>query len=60
MSPFIAPRTQGKLRRYQRRSRRDTYHALWIDPTNPQRMIFGSDQGAGVSVGRRPHVEQLV
>ncbi len=28
----------------------DDYHALWIDPTNPQRMIFGSDQGAGVSV----------
>jgi photosystem II stability/assembly factor-like uncharacterized protein len=28
----------------------DDYHALWIDPANPQRMIFGSDQGAGVSV----------
>ena len=28
----------------------DDYHALWIDPTNPQRMIFGSDQGVGVSV----------
>jgi photosystem II stability/assembly factor-like uncharacterized protein len=28
----------------------DDYHALWIDPTNPQRMIFGSDQGAGISV----------
>ena len=28
----------------------DDYHAMWIDPTNPQRMIFGSDQGAGVSV----------
>ena len=28
----------------------DDYHALWIDPSNPQRMIFGSDQGAGVSV----------
>jgi photosystem II stability/assembly factor-like uncharacterized protein len=28
----------------------DDYHALWIDPTNPQRMIFGSDQGTGVSV----------
>jgi len=38
------------FRRYQRRSRGDDYHALWIDPTNPQRMIFGSDQGAGVSV----------
>src|SRR6185437_15989478 len=23
---------------------------LWIDPSNPQRMIFGSDQGVGVSV----------
>jgi photosystem II stability/assembly factor-like uncharacterized protein len=28
----------------------DDYHALWIDPGNPQRMIFGSDQGVGVSV----------
>src|SRR5213078_4427773 len=28
----------------------DDYHALWIDPSNPQRMIFGSDQGASVSV----------
>jgi photosystem II stability/assembly factor-like uncharacterized protein len=28
----------------------DDYHALWIDPANPQRIIFGSDQGAGVSV----------
>jgi photosystem II stability/assembly factor-like uncharacterized protein len=28
----------------------DDYHALWIDPANPTRMIFGSDQGAGVSV----------
>ena len=28
----------------------DDYHALWIDPSNPQRMIFGSDQGVGVSV----------
>jgi photosystem II stability/assembly factor-like uncharacterized protein len=28
----------------------DDYHALWIDPANPQRLIFGSDQGAGVSV----------
>lgn len=28
----------------------DDYHALWIDPSNPQRLIFGSDQGAGVSV----------
>jgi photosystem II stability/assembly factor-like uncharacterized protein len=28
----------------------DDYHTLWIDPANPQRMIFGSDQGVGVSV----------
>jgi len=28
----------------------DDYHALWIDPTNPQRMITGSDQGAIISV----------
>ena len=28
----------------------DDYHALWIDPTNPQRMITGSDQGATISV----------
>jgi photosystem II stability/assembly factor-like uncharacterized protein len=28
----------------------DDYHAMWIDPANPQRMIFGSDQGASVSV----------
>jgi photosystem II stability/assembly factor-like uncharacterized protein len=28
----------------------DDYHAMWIDPSNPQRMIFGSDQGAGISV----------
>jgi photosystem II stability/assembly factor-like uncharacterized protein len=28
----------------------DDYHAMWIDPANSQRMIFGSDQGAGISV----------
>jgi len=28
----------------------DDYHALWIDPSNPERMIFGSDQGVGISV----------
>jgi len=28
----------------------DDYHTLWIDPSNSQRMIFGSDQGVGVSV----------
>jgi len=26
------------------------YHALWIDPTNPQRMISGNDGGATISV----------
>jgi hypothetical protein len=28
----------------------DDYHALWIDPGEPRRMILGSDQGAAVSV----------
>ena len=28
----------------------DDYHALWIDPADPQRLFFGSDQGVGVSV----------
>jgi len=28
----------------------DDYHALWIDPTNPERMITGSDQGATITV----------
>src|SRR5262245_11753912 len=28
----------------------DDYHAMWIDATNPARMIAGSDQGAGVSL----------
>jgi photosystem II stability/assembly factor-like uncharacterized protein len=28
----------------------DDFHSLWIDPSNPQRIIFGSDQGVGVSV----------
>ncbi len=28
----------------------DDYHAMWIDPSNPQRLFFGSDQGVGVSV----------
>ena len=27
----------------------DDYHALWIDPRNPQRMIAGADQGAVVT-----------
>lgn len=28
----------------------DDYHAVWIDPTNSQRIILGVDQGAVVSV----------
>jgi photosystem II stability/assembly factor-like uncharacterized protein len=28
----------------------DDYHALWIDPSEPRRMILGGDQGAVVSV----------
>ena len=28
----------------------DDYHALWIDPSEPKRMITGSDQGAVVTV----------
>jgi photosystem II stability/assembly factor-like uncharacterized protein len=28
----------------------DDYHSLWINPANPQIMIFGSDQGVGVSL----------
>ena len=28
----------------------DDYHALWIDPTDPHRMILGSDQGAEVTL----------
>jgi photosystem II stability/assembly factor-like uncharacterized protein len=28
----------------------DDYHALWIDPTDSQRMIVGSDQGTVISV----------
>ena len=28
----------------------DDYHYLWIDPSNPQRMITASDQGAVVTV----------
>jgi photosystem II stability/assembly factor-like uncharacterized protein len=30
----------------------DDYHRLWIDPTDPQRMITGADQGAVVTVNR--------
>ena len=28
----------------------DDYHTMWIDPSNPRRMIFGCDQGAAISV----------
>jgi photosystem II stability/assembly factor-like uncharacterized protein len=28
----------------------DDYHALWINPANAQLMIFGSDQGVGVTL----------
>ena len=28
----------------------DDYHNMWIDPTNPQRMILGTDQGATISM----------
>lgn len=28
----------------------DDYHSMWIDPADPQRMIFGSDQGVSISV----------
>lgn len=28
----------------------DDYHTLWINPANPQIMIFGSDQGVGVTL----------
>ena len=28
----------------------DDYHILWIDPTEPRRMLLGSDQGTNVSV----------
>jgi photosystem II stability/assembly factor-like uncharacterized protein len=28
----------------------DDYHALWIDPTNPDHLLVGADQGAVVSV----------
>ena len=30
----------------------DDYRILWIDPTEPRRMILGSDQGTNVSVDR--------
>jgi photosystem II stability/assembly factor-like uncharacterized protein len=28
----------------------DDYHTMWIDPTNPQRMILGTDQGATITL----------
>ncbi len=30
----------------------DDYHTLWIDPTDPTRIILGSDQGTNISVDR--------
>jgi photosystem II stability/assembly factor-like uncharacterized protein len=30
----------------------DDYHVLWIDPSNDNRMIHGSDQGVAVSIDR--------
>jgi len=28
----------------------DDYHTMWIDPSNPQRMILGTDQGSTISM----------
>src|SRR6266581_4694513 len=28
----------------------DDYHSMWIDPTNPQRMMLGTDQGATITM----------
>ncbi len=28
----------------------DDYHILWVDPTEPRRMVLGSDQGTNISV----------
>jgi photosystem II stability/assembly factor-like uncharacterized protein len=33
----------------------DDYHYLWIDPTNPDRMIVASDQGATLTVDGGKH-----
>jgi photosystem II stability/assembly factor-like uncharacterized protein len=33
----------------------DDFHALWIDPDDPSRMVLGSDQGAAVSVDGGAH-----
>lgn len=30
----------------------DDFHQLWIDPTDPAKMVLGSDQGASVSIDR--------
>jgi photosystem II stability/assembly factor-like uncharacterized protein len=30
----------------------DDYHTLWIDPTEPRRMILGSDQGTNITADR--------
>ena len=28
----------------------DDPHAMWIDPTNPRRMLMGADQGPAITV----------
>ncbi len=38
----------------------DDFHVLWIDPTDSQRRILGSDQGAQVTLEWRQDLEQLV
>jgi photosystem II stability/assembly factor-like uncharacterized protein len=30
----------------------DDYHTVWIDPTNSQRIMLGTDQGATISINR--------
>ena len=38
----------------------EDYHKLWIDPTNGNRMLVGSDQGASVTLDNGQHLEPLV
>ena len=38
----------------------DDYHTLWVDPSEPRRMILGSDQGTNISVDARRDLELLV
>ncbi len=38
----------------------EDYHKLWIDPTNGDRMLVGSDQGASVTLDDGQHLEPLV